>query len=209
MGIINDLEWRYACKEFNAEKKLTDEQLNQLIEALRLTPSSFGLQPWKFVLVENTELREKLVEASWNQNQVKDASHLFVLCSPLEIDEAFVDKFISSTAAARGQDVSELDGFKGMLMKMIVGKDTAWQMNWAKNQIYIALGNLMTVAAHLKIDCCPMEGFVSTKYDDILGLREKGLTSVVVAPVGFRADSDKYASLAKSRFSTEEVLLKI
>lgn len=209
MGIIEDLQWRYACKEFNADKKLTEDQVRQLIEALRLTPSSFGLQPWKFVLVENPDLREKLVEASWNQNQVKDASHLFVLCSPLEIDEAFVDRFIGSTAQARGQEASELDGFKGMLMKMIVGKDTAWQMNWAKNQIYIALGNLMTVCANLKIDCCPMEGFVSTKYDDILGLREKGLTSVVVAPVGYRADSDKYSSLAKSRFNTEDVILKI
>lgn len=209
MSIIDDLNWRYACKQFDSSRKLTDEQLNQLIEALRLTPSSFGMQPWKFLLIENTELREKLVEASWKQNQVKDASHLFVLCAPLEIDEAYVDRFITSTATARGQEVSELEGFRNMLIKMIVGKDAAWQLSWAKNQIYIALGNLMTVCAHLRIDCCPMEGFVSSKYDEILGLREKGLTSILVAPVGFRTDTDKYATLAKSRFATDEILERI
>lgn len=209
MSIVDDLKWRYACKEFDATKKLTEAQLYDLLEALRLTPSSFGMQPWKFIVVENPELREQLVEASWKQQQVKDASHLLVLCAPLKIDEKFVDDFLNSTAKTRGQDVSELDGFKGMLMKMIVGKSPEGQMTWSKNQIYIALGNLMTVCANLKIDCCPMEGFVPKKYDEILGLAKIGLTSVLVAPVGFRSESDKYSNLAKSRFTQDEVVIKI
>jgi nitroreductase len=162
MSIVDDLKWRYACKEFDATKKLTEAQLYDLLEALRLTPSSFGMQPWKFIVVENPELREQLVEASWKQQQVKDASHLLVLCAPLKIDEKFVDDFLNSTAKT-----------------------------------------------NLKIDCRPMEGFVPKKYDEILGLAKIGLTSVLVAPVGFRSESDKYSNLAKSRFTQDEVVIKI
>jgi len=209
MSIIDDLNWRYACKEFDSTKKLTDEQFNNLLEALRLTPSSFGMQPWKFVVVEDIKLREELVAASWNQNQVKDASHLIVLCAPIKMDEEFVDRYIKSTADARGQEISELKGFKDMLMKLIVGKDPESYMKWARNQIYIALGNLMTVCANMRIDCCPMEGFQPKKFDEILGLEAKGLTTVLVAPVGFRSESDKYTKLAKSRFDQSEVVIKI
>ena len=206
--IVEDLNWRYACKEFDSTKKISKEDLDAIKESLRLTPSSFGLQPWKFVMVENTELREQLVAASWNQAQVKDASHLIVLCAPTEIDEAFVDAYIADIAKTRGQDISELEGFKKMLM-MIPNKSIEDKFSWAKNQIYIALGNLMTVCANMRIDSCPMEGFQPAKYDEILGLKEKGLTSVLVCPIGYRSEGDKYIDLKKVRYPHEDLFVTI
>ena len=206
--IIEDLNWRYACKQFNAEKKISDKDFNTLLESLRLTASSFGLQPWKFVVVENQALREELVGASWNQEQVKDASHLIVLASPSNFDEKFVTDYVEDMAKTRGQDISELDGFKKMLM-MIPNKSAEDQYNWAKNQVYIALGNLMTACAQMRIDSCPMEGFQAKKYDEILGLDKMGLRSMVVCPVGYRHTDDKYPNLKKVRFSLEELTVRI
>lgn len=206
--IIEDLNWRYACKQFDSSKKISEKDFDTLLETLRLTPSSFGLQPWKFVVVEKSELREKLVEASWNQAQVKDASHLLVLCSPKTFDEKFVTDYVEDMAHTRGQDVKELDGFKKMLM-MIPNKSPEDQYIWAKNQVYIALGNLMTVCAQMRIDSCPMEGFQAKKYDEILGLDKMGLTSMVVCPVGYRHVEDKYIDLKKVRFSLDKLTIKI
>lgn len=206
--IIEDLNWRYACKEFDSNKKISDEDLDTILESLRLTPSSFGLQPWKFVIVENTELRTQLVDASWNQKQVSEASHLIVLCAPTLLDEDFVTDYIADTAKTRGQSIDELEGFKKMLM-MIPNKDAAGQMTWSKNQIYIALGNLMTTCASLRIDTCPMEGFQPAKYNEILGLDKLDLTAVLVCPIGYRSESDKYASLKKVRYSKEDLVIKL
>ena len=206
--IIEDLNWRYACKKFDANKKLSDKQLETVLEALRLTPSSYGIQPWKFVLVEDISLREKLVAASWGQEQVKDASHLLVLCAPLNVDEELMQNYIDDMAKTRNQAKEELDGFKGMIMKL-TERDTEKNKAWANNQVYIALGNLMTVCAHLKIDCCPMEGFKPSQYDEILGLKERGLRSVLVAPIGFRDSDDKYIAIPKVRFSQDQLVIKI
>lgn len=206
--IIEDLNWRYACKQFDPNKKITEADFDTLMESLRLTASSFGLQPWKFIVVENSELREELVGASWKQEQVKDASHLIVFASPKKFDEKFVTAYVEDMAKTRGQDPAELDKFKGMLM-MIPNKSPEDQYNWAKNQVYIALGNLMTVCAHMRIDSCPMEGFQATKYDKILGLDEMGLTSMVVCPVGYRHENDKYTELKKVRFPKEDLVIKI
>lgn len=208
MAIIEDLNWRYACKVFDPNKKISSEDLNTIKEALRLTPSSYGIQPWKFVMVEDTALREQLVAASWNQSQVKDASHLIVMCAPAKVDEAFIDSYIADTAQTRGQNPDDLAGFKKMIMS-VANWDEPKQQAWAKNQIYIALGNLMTVCAQMKIDCCPMEGFQPKKYDEILDLTGRGLRSVVVAPVGYRADSDKYSQLKKVRFPLDQLFIKI
>jgi nitroreductase len=206
--IIEDLNWRYACKEFDSTKKISDGDLDVLLESLRLTPSSYGLQPWKFVVVENPKLREELVGASWGQKQVQDASHLIVLCAPTVLDEKFVTDYVVDTAKTRGQEVSELDGFKKMMM-MIPNKSPEAQSIWSKNQSYIALGNLMTVCANMRIDSCPMEGFKPSEYDRILGLTEMGLTSVLVCPVGYRSEADKYSGLAKVRYTREELTIKI
>lgn len=207
--IIEALNWRYACKQFDNSKKISDENFQTILESMRLTPSSYGIQPWKFVIVENPELREQLVDASWKQRQVADASHLIVICAPKVVDEAFIDSYMESTAKIRGQEVSELAGFKDMLMKGIVTKDSEWQHKWAKNQAYIALGQLMMTCAMMNIDACPMEGFQPSKYDEILNLADQGLTSMVVCPVGYRDEGDKYINITKSRFDLDQVVVKL
>lgn len=200
MNLIESLNWRYACKKFDTNKKLTQTQVNDLVEVLRLSASSYGLQPWRFVVVENPAKREELVAHSYNQRQVAEASHLFVLCAPKEFNENHVDAYLNDIVATRGGAVQELEGYKKMMMGTLsrLGEK---QTDWMKNQIYIALGSLLTGAAVLGIDTCPMEGFVASKYDEILGLNDLGLKSVVVCPVGFRAEDDKYSSLKKVRFN--------
>ena len=207
---MKSLEWRYATKVFDPSKKISDKDFQKLIDALILTPSSYGLQPWKFVVVENPQVREELKPHSWGQPQITDASHLLVFCKVQNVDEPFVDKYIQSTAEIRNQETSELDGFKGMMISNVVdGMSDKARNQWARNQVYIALGNAMTVAGALEIDACPIEGFSPEKYDEILGLKEQGLASVVVLPVGYRSDDDKYADLPKVRFGEDDMILKI
>ncbi len=203
--LIESLKWRYACKEFDKTKKIPKDQLDNILEGLVLTASSYGAQPWEFVVVKNEQLREKLVGACYNQAQVKDASDLIVMCRPKVIDEAFLDGYIANICQVRDQQPSELAGLKGMIMHTI-NKTEDQKAHWAKNQIYIALGNLLTLCASMKIDSCPMEGFVPSKVDEILGLEQMGLKSVVICPIGYRADSDKYSGLKKVRQSLDKVV---
>lgn len=208
-NIINALNWRYATKEFNPAKKITDQDLNVLVDSLILSPSSFGLQPWKFVLVEDKEKRQQLLGKSWNQKQVVDASHLFVLCRYEKFTDEDVDKFIQDTAKKRKQDPNELEGYSGMIKGFLGRQDEATHIQWMNLQVYIALGFLMETAALLNIDACPMEGFSKPDYDEILGLGNHGICSSVVCPVGYRAESDKYAQAAKIRYSADDLLIKI
>lgn len=204
-GIISNLEWRYACKQFDSEKKLTENQLNTIIDSLILTASSYGAQPWKFLVIKNQKLREELVGASFGQKQVSEASDLIVLCREEKIDEDFIDGYIHNVCEVRGQKPEELEGFKNMLMK-IVAKSDEQKAQWAKNQVYIALGNLLTTCAELRVDSCPMEGFLPSKVDEILGLKELGLKSVLLCPIGFRSDSDKYANIKKVRQAKDKIV---
>ena len=207
--LIEDLNWRYATKEFDTSKKISDEDFNILLESLRLAPSSFGLQPWKFVVVENTELRLKLVEKSWNQKQVQEASHLIVLCRINDLGDKLVDNFLDDTVKTRGGSREDIKGYEDVMKGFLSRMDDEKKAQWANQQIYIALGQLMTSSAHMRIDTCPMEGFIKPQYDAILDLAAKGLSSVVVCPVGYRAASDKYATTAKVRFSLDELVVKI
>ncbi|BDD10586.1 NAD(P)H-dependent oxidoreductase [Fulvitalea axinellae] len=209
VNLIEKLNWRYAVKKFDAEKKLSDEQVETLLEALRLTPSSFGLQAWKFVVVKNPEIRQSLVEHSWNQQQVADASHLIVLCRQSTIDAGDVDRFIAEIAETRNLPVEALGEYSEMMKGFVGNFDEATASAWMTKQLYIALGNLLTSAAVLGIDACPMEGFNPVAYDEILGLEEKGLNSVLVVPVGYRAEDDAYAGLKKVRRATEDVIIEI
>ncbi len=208
MDLIQQLNWRYATKGYDASKKLSTEQVATLKEVLRLSPSSYGLQPYKFVHVKNPELRAKLKEVSWGQSQVTDASDLFVLCRIDKMDEAYINKFIELTAKTRGQDVASLAGFKQMLMGPAGQSDEMFAV-WAAKQVYLALGNLLTSCALLEIDATPMEGFDPAKYDEILDLPAKGLHSVVVCAVGTRSPEDKYATEKKVRFPMEELFVTI
>jgi nitroreductase/dihydropteridine reductase len=204
-NLVESLKWRYACKEFDSSKEIPKDEFNQILEGLVLTASSYGAQPWEFVVVKNKDLREKLVGASYSQAQVKDASHLIVMCRPSVIDEAFLDGYIANICQVRGQEPAELAGMKAMIMHTI-NKTDAQKASWAKNQIYIALGNLLTICADMKIDTCPMEGFVPSKVDEILGLESMGLKSVVLCPLGYRSIEDKYSGLKKVRHELEKVV---
>lgn len=206
MNHIEKLEWRYATKEFDASKKLSKEQVDTLAESLRLAASSFGLQPWTFYIISNEEVKEKLLPHSWNQKQVVDCSHQIVFCTMTDFGASDVERYIEDIAKTRGQSTEELEGYSKVMKGFLSGKDKEDVLTWAKNQVYIALGSFLTTCAELEIDACPMEGIVQSEYDKVLGLKEKGLTSVVACPVGFRASEDKYAKLSKVRFPLEDVV---
>ena len=204
--LLEKLRWRYAAKAFDSEKKIPSSDWETLEEILRLTPSSYGMQPWKFFVITDQVLKESLVEASYNQGQVANCSHLLVFTVPKSLSEADVDKLIETTCKARDSDPGSLDFYKKMIMGDIVeGPRSNDIAGWAKLQTYIALGNLMTCAALLGVDCCPMEGFSPDAYDKALNLDERDLTTAVVCPCGYRSNDDKYASAPKVRYPKEDL----
>ena len=208
--LLESLNWRYATKQFDPTRKISEADWAALEEALVLTPSSFGLQPWKFILVANPALREKLVPVSWDQHQVADASHILVFAIQKNFGLAEIDALLDRTLQVRGGERPALDGYKNMMITHLLDPSRAqWLKEWQTRQVYIALGNLLTSAALLGIDACPMEGLDPVKYDEILGLSDLGLTTVVACPLGYRAASDKYALLAKVRFEKESVIIEL
>jgi nitroreductase len=206
--IIESLNWRYATKKFDATKKISQEDLNTLMESLRLTPSSYGLQPWKFLIIENKELRSKLCEHSWGQAQVTDASHLFVLCTYTDITEDFIDQHIATTAATRNTDPANLQGYGNFVKAKMKELTSDEKKNWNSKQAYIALGQLMAVCAELRIDATPMEGFEPENYNKILGLNERGLHATLVCPVGYRSEDDTAQHTTKVRKPLNELFEK-
>lgn len=204
--IIKALNWRYATKKFSTQK-IPQEKLDIILEALRLTPSSLGLQAWKFLIIENPELRTKLKEVSWNQDQVTDASHLIVLARPTHITDQDVLKWTHYLAEKRNMTADSKDRFEQMILNYLKSVDEKEKGIWLDKQLYIALGNLMTSCALEGIDSCPIEGFDPAAYDKILQLDEVGLKSVVVCPIGYRADDDPYQHEAKVRFPREDLFL--
>ncbi len=207
--IISQLKWRYATKKFDPTFKLSQEQLNTLTEAARLSPSSFGLQPWGFVVVSDPEVRKKLSAAAWGQPQVTESSHLFVMCRSTEMNQTKVDAYVASIVEERGVSIESLSGNSEMMSGFVAGKSKEELAVWMSRQVYIALGVLLTTCAVEKIDACPMEGFDNAQFDEILGLKEKGLTSLAICAVGKRAADDAYAKEAKVRFPKEKVITTV
>ena len=208
-NLLEQLHWRYAVKTFDANRKLSAEQFDALLESLRFAASSFGLQPWKFIVVENPALRAQVREHAWGQSQVTDASHLIVLCAQLELTAKDFEKWVATLAKSRGVDPAKLEGFNKMLLGWQAGKNPDQMRDWMARQVYIALGTLLTAAAVLGIDACPMEGFEPAKVNEVLGLKKLGLESVVLCPVGFRSAEDKYAHFPKARYGKDEMILKM
>lgn len=205
--VLEQLHWRYAVKKFDSTKKIPDSVWKVLEQSLVLSPSSFGLQPWKFFVVQNPEIREKLLPHSWGQKQVVDASHLIVLGIKKDINDGDVDRYVQRMAEVQQVPIENLEKFGGMVKGFINNPPYPFEKNdWSTRQTYIALGFLMTCAAMLNIDTCPMEGFIPSKYDEILGLPEQGYSAVVVCPIGYRAEDDKAATRPKVRFPTEEIM---
>lgn len=209
MDIINSLEWRYATKKFDPSKNLSQKQVETLKKAFNLTATSFGLQPLKMVVINNKELQEKFVEFSYYQRQVADASHLLVFCIENDTTSKDINDYFDMEKKVRNLDEEVVSNFRNQLLDMYNNKTIEQQQQSAIYQAYIALGNLMTVCAIEEIDCCPMEGFVPSKVDELLGLNNKNLKSVLLLPVGFRDKNDVMATMKKVRKSLNETVIEI
>lgn len=199
MDLIEKLNWRYATKKFDTRKMVSDEDLEVLKEAVRLSVSSYGLQLYEVLIIKDKEIREQLKPVSWNQDQITDASHLFVFCNYTDVKEEYIDNFINQTAREREWDLKRLQGY-GDFIKEKLNEKTEHELNsWLKSQTYLALANLLNACAELKIDSCPMEGFESEAYNKILGLDKLGLNASVIAPIGYRDNEDTSIGLPKVR----------
>jgi nitroreductase/dihydropteridine reductase len=209
MNIIEKLQWRYATKKFDSNLYLNNEKLDILKEAFNLTATSYGLQPIKLVIVKNKELQSCLVEHSMNQEQVEQASHVLVFCIEANIDKDYIETYFKRVRTIRNTPEEILNPFKNFLLDDFKGMSQTTIENWAINQAYLAMGNLLTVCAIEDIDACPMEGFNPKKYNELLQLEKKGLNSVLVMPIGYRAKDDMFADLKKVRKDVNESIYEL
>lgn len=202
------LNWRYAVKQFS-DKKISASQLTCLLEATRLSASSYGLQPYKILLIESKALRQQLLEHSYGQDKIAHSSHLIVFAVDLEIGDATVERYIQKHAQISGVCVSQLADFSAHMKGALSAKTAVQRQEWAHQQAYIALGNLLTSAALLQIDSCPMSGIDNAGYDKVLGLAEKGLTTSMICPIGYRHSDDQQARSDKVRFDYDEIVWEL
>ncbi|QGY45719.1 NAD(P)H-dependent oxidoreductase [Maribellus comscasis] len=203
MELLKNLEWRYATKKFDPNRKVSQTNLEKIKRAIQLSVSSYGLQLYKVLIIENKNIREQLKPVSWNQNQITDASHLFVFCNYTKINDDDIDDFIRLTSQTRNIEMAKLEGYGEFIKMKLAEKSEAEQTNWLERQPYLAVSNLLIACSELEIDACPMEGFEPDKYNEILGLTEKGLNTCVIATIGYRDDSDRSQDLPKVRKSTD------
>ncbi|MCM4166471.1 Putative NAD(P)H nitroreductase YfkO [Arenibacter antarcticus] len=209
MDIKKQLEWRYAVKKFDSDELLTPEKREILENAFNLTATSFGLQPIRLVVVQNKKLQKELVGHTYGQQQVAQASHVFVICIEQQIDKEFIHDYFKRVQQIRNTSDEILNPFKGALVDSFSKKEMDEVRVWATNQAYLALGTLLTVCALEGVDSCPMEGFNPSGYDTLLGLEKRKLTSVLVLPVGYRAKDDMFAALKKVRKNLKDSIINI
>jgi len=209
MNIIEKLQWRYATKKFDVNASISQEKLTTLKEAFNLTATSYGLQPVKLVIIKNKDLQESLVAHSMNQPQVAQASHVLVFCVETKIDTAYIENYFDRIKAIRKTPDEVLSPFRNFLIDDFKGKSETDIKNWGVKQAYLAMGNLLTVCAVEDIDACPMEGFSPEGYDEILDLKAKGLQSVLVLPIGYRANDDMFAEFKKVRKDINEIIFEL
>jgi nitroreductase len=208
--LLESLKWRYATKKFDPSQKISEDTWATLAESLVLTPSSYGLQPWKFLVITNQDLKDQLKPLSWNQSQTSDCSHYVVFTIKKNLTADHVDHFVQRTAEVRDVTTESIAGYRNVMVSdVIYGARSLIVNEWATRQVYIALGNFMTCAALLAVDTCPMEGIEPAKYDKVLGLPEKGYATVVACAAGYRSSEDKYAELPKVRFPMAEMIENI
>ncbi|OUR90878.1 NAD(P)H-dependent oxidoreductase [Flavobacteriales bacterium 34_180_T64] len=209
MDIIEQLEWRYATKKFDARKKLSPKKVKILKNAFNLTATSFGLQTIKMVVISEQELRSSLVKYSYNQDQVKEASHLLVICIHDDISDADIDAHFDNVVTIRNTPEHILSPYREELKAKMKAMTNQERQEWSIKQAFIVLGNLMTVCAVEKIDSCPMEGFIAESYDEVLGLKAENLKSVLLLPVGYRAEDDMFASFKKVRKDIKNAIIEM
>lgn len=200
---LESLNWRYATKKFNSEKQISDADLNALLEVIRLSPSSYGLQPYHVFIIKDKELREKLKVASWGQPQITDSSYLIVFANNTSFDADLIDNYLANVSNTRDIELNNLQGYGDFMKSKLLDLPNNIKETWTSRQTYLALGNLLSAAANLKIDACPMEGFEADTYNELLGLKEKGLNASVVVAIGYRAEEDDTQHYKKVRQSRE------
>lgn len=205
-SLLSALRWRYATKQFDPKRSIPQETWDAIEESMVLTPSSFGLQPWKFIIVQNPQLRAKLLTESWNQTQVTDASHFVVLAAKTDLRIDDIERWIARMGEVQGRQPEQLAPLKGMIAGFSERMSHDERREWNVRQVYIALGQLMATAAVMGIDACPMEGISPSAYDRVLGLEGGDYATVVACALGYRAQDDKYASTPKARYERSEVV---
>ena len=209
MKVVEGLKWRYAVKRFDSTRKLTKDQIDYLKEAINFIPSSYGLQPYKVLEIESKEIREKLKEAAYGQPQLTEAAHVFVFANFTDYNRDKVDAFIKLTAETNNVPEENSNGYRDMLNGIISSMTPEQVSTWNSKQVYIALGALLSAAAEQEIDAAAMEGFDKAKFDEILGLKAKGLTSVCIGAVGYRSPEDQNQFLKKVRKPMDQLFEKI
>jgi nitroreductase len=207
--LLSSLRWRYATKRFDADRKIPDSTWDAIEESLVLTPSSFGLQPWQFLVIQDPAVRTALLAESWGQTQVTDASHFVVFTARTGIDSGDIDAWMTRMTEVQGSTPEAVAPLKGVIEGFALGLSPEARHAWNIRQAYIALGQLMGTAALLEIDTCPMEGLSAAGYDHLLGLEGSGYTTVVACALGYRSESDRFAAIPKARFERTKVIRHI
>jgi nitroreductase / dihydropteridine reductase len=208
--VLNAMKWRYACKRFDNTKKVPEDVVTDLLQTLNLTATSLGMQLLKVVVVRDSNLKNQILHLAYSQQQVVDCSHLFVLCRYQEVNTTTVEEYVNRSATIRDLDPAspKIQGFRNMVLSTISMPEEK-KVNWMTNQVYIALGNLMTACALIGIDSCPMEGFSPEGVDELLGLNDLGLSSVLLFPIGYRHTNDVYADFPKVRRPMEDFVVEV
>jgi nitroreductase len=205
--LIEKLNWRYAVKRFDATRKISDADWKTLEDALVLSPSSYGLQPWKFYVVTDENVKKDLLPHAWNQPQIVESSHLVVIAAKKDANAETIEKYINRVMEVRGTKPEDLAMLKGMMLNsQKMATESGFINEWSARQCFIALGNIMTAAAMIGVDACPMEGFLPPEFDRVLNITEDGYFSVVVCAVGYRSSEDWLGNLAKVRYENSEVV---
>ncbi|WP_367754085.1 NAD(P)H-dependent oxidoreductase [Flavobacterium sp. WC2430] len=206
---LDKQNWRYATKKFDSAKKISTADLDTLKEAIRLSTSSYGLQPYKVLIVENPELRAKIQPAAWGQSQIVDASHLIIFANETNVDDTTIDSYLKNISETRNTPIEALSGYGDFMKSKITTLEPEIKKNWTSKQTYLALANLLNAAAELKIDATPMEGFDPAQVNEILGLNELGLNASLIATLGYRHAEDETQHYPKVRKSNEDLFITL
>lgn len=207
MHLLENLKWRYATKIFENEKKVSKQDLDILKEAIQLTPTSYGLQPFKILIIKDLKIRIKLSTASYDQPQITTASHLFIFCNYTELPKNEIENYIQLTAKTQNISPKNLEGYKQLITNDLKQRNQKELQNWSKNQNYIAMSNLLNACAELKIDACPMEGFDNEAYNEILDLNKLQLNASIIVPIGYRAIHDNSQFREKVRKGFDQIFI--
>ena len=209
MQLLDSLRWRYATKQFDSQRKLSEAQVTQLLEAANLTATSYGLQPFKFLVLQDQAKQDQLVASSYGQTQVAEASHVIVVATRTDVDADYIGDYVKLMESQRGLPEGALDQYKTVMIGSLNSMDEQAIDAWATKQAYLALSTLLVACAVAKIDACPMEGFVASEYDEMLGLSAMNLHAAVVLPIGYRAADDKHQNYKKVRRELDDIVVRL